>query len=190
MHSPLAATGTVEFLESLSHLVPDSYIDGIFLPRKTTGRPIAFRPSQLWRVHLLALLTPVHSFNLLVKSLPEQKSWRRFAHLSHRHRTPDARMLNEFRVRFGVMGFRAVNEHLLKGILSNRKSVLKTVALIDATDLQASATDQKKKRKCAFGRLAKPPWERAHSRLAALDFLSVTKSIPSACGYLNIPTRC
>ncbi len=150
MHSPLAATGTVEFLESLSHLVPDSYIDGIFLPRKTTGRPIAFRPSQLWRVHLLALLTPVHSFNLLVKSLPEQKSWRRFAHLSHRHRTPDARMLNEFRVRFGVMGFRAVNEHLLKGILSNRKSVLKTVALIDATDLQASATDQKKKEKMRF----------------------------------------
>jgi hypothetical protein len=38
-----------------------------------------------------------------------------------------------------------VNEQLLEGILTDRKSVLKSVALIDATDLQASATDQKKR---------------------------------------------
>jgi hypothetical protein len=38
---------------------------------------------------LLALLTPAHSFNALVRLLPEQRDWRRFAHLNHRHRTPD-----------------------------------------------------------------------------------------------------
>jgi hypothetical protein len=144
MHSPLAATGTNELLEFLSPLIPDDFINR-FSGGRPTGRPLSFSPSQLWRIHLLSLLTPVHSFNLLVKILPEQKSWRRFAYLSHRHRTPDVRMLNEFRTRFGVLGFRAVNEHLVEGILSHRKSVLKSVAIIDATDLQASATDQKKR---------------------------------------------
>jgi hypothetical protein len=32
-------------------------------------------------VHLLSLLTPVHSLNLLVKMLPEQRAWRKFAGL-------------------------------------------------------------------------------------------------------------
>lgn len=189
MHFPLAATGTTELLEVLSPLIPDAFINRSFLRRKTAGRPLAFSPSQLWRVHLLSLLTPVHSFNLLVKSLPEQRPWRLFAHLSHRERTPDVRMLNEFRTRFGVMGFRSVNEHLLEGILSNRKSILRSVALIDATDLQASTTDKKKERRRVFGLLTKPALEPALSRLDPLGFLWVTKSILSDCGYPNISTQ-
>jgi hypothetical protein len=147
MHLPLAATGTSELLEILSPFIPDEFINRSFLRRRPPGRPLSFSPAQLWRLHLLSLLTPVHSFNLLVKILPEQKSWRRFARLPHRHRTPDVRMLNEFRTRFGVMGFRAINERLLEGILSDRKSLLKSVALIDATDLPAAAADQKKREK-------------------------------------------
>jgi len=152
MHSPLAATGTADLLKILSPLIPDEFINRNFLRRRTPGRPLSFSPAQLWRAHLLSLLTPVHSFNLLVKVLPEQTSWRRFAHLSHRDRTPDVRMLNEFRTRFGVLGFRAVNEHLVQRILSDRKSLLKSVALIDATDLPAAAADQKKREKARLVR--------------------------------------
>jgi len=61
-------------------------------------------------------------------------------------------MLNEFRTRFGVLGFRAVNEHLVQRILSDRKSLLKSVALIDATDLPAAAADQKKREKARLVR--------------------------------------
>jgi hypothetical protein len=35
--------------------------------------------SQLWRTHLLAVLTSTHSLNLVVAQLPEQAAWRRFA---------------------------------------------------------------------------------------------------------------
>ena len=72
MHSPLAATGTADLLKILSPLIPDEFINRNFLRRRTPGRPLSFSPAQLWRAHLLSLLTPVHSFNLLVKVLPEQ----------------------------------------------------------------------------------------------------------------------
>jgi hypothetical protein len=58
-----------------------------------------FSASQLWRLHLLALITPVHSLNLLVRMLPEQKAWRRFAHLPSQEQVPDVRMMNSFRER-------------------------------------------------------------------------------------------
>jgi RNA-directed DNA polymerase len=62
----------------------------------------------MWRVHLLAVLTPSHSFNQLAALLPEQRAWREFAHLPHRHCGPDARMFSEFHSRVGVSGLRLI----------------------------------------------------------------------------------
>jgi len=56
-----------------------------------------FSAAQLWRLHLLVLLTPVHAFNLLLTSLPEQRRWRDFARLPNQRHLPDVRMLHEFR---------------------------------------------------------------------------------------------
>jgi hypothetical protein len=67
-------------------------------------------PAQLFRVHLLALLTSAHSFNLLIELLKENRSWRHFAFLSHRQRVPDAKMLHQFRDQLGVGGLRTINQ--------------------------------------------------------------------------------
>lgn len=82
----------------------------------TGGRRQSFSAAQLWRTHLLALLTPVHSLNLLTELLPGQRPWRHFAHL--RHQGPDVRMLNHFRARAGVLGLRQINAHLLEPLLA------------------------------------------------------------------------
>jgi hypothetical protein len=99
----------------------------------------------LWRTHLLLLLTPAHSINLLVKLLKEQRSWRRFARLSHRQGVPDVRMLHEFRAHMGVSTLRTINEQLMKPLLREMMERLDTIAIIDATDLPAACKLFKKR---------------------------------------------
>jgi len=89
----------------------------------------------------------VHSFNHLVRLLAEQRAWRRFAHLSNRHAIPDVWMLNQFRERAGVLGLRQINERLLEPLLPKSAGQGVSVALIDATDLEAACSPQKKQPK-------------------------------------------
>ena len=110
-------TGTAELLETLSAFVPDQFINTLMAARSQPGPRHFFSAAQLWRIHLLALLTPAHSFNAVVRLLPEQRAWRRFARLPHRQRTPDVRMLHEFRARAGVAALRTINEHLVQQLL-------------------------------------------------------------------------
>jgi hypothetical protein len=104
MNSNLPATGTVALLELLDPLVPDDFISQCWPHGHTGGRHRTHTAAQLFRVHLLSLLSPVHSLNLLVKMLPEQRAWRTFANLRRQSRVPDVRMLHEFRARLGVAG--------------------------------------------------------------------------------------
>jgi hypothetical protein len=92
----------------------------------------------------LTLLTSAHSFNLLVELLKENRAWRRFAFLSHRHQVPDAKMLHHFRDQLGVQGLRAINSHLLAGLLDSCRPERKTVTIIDSTDLPAATNAYKK----------------------------------------------
>jgi hypothetical protein len=140
----LPQTGTTGLLDSLSPHVPDELINSLFLAPSGPGRRGVFSASQLFRVHLLALLTPVHSFNLLVALLPEQQPWRAFARLRNRVRVPDVRMLHEFRQRLALTQLRRVNEHLLGPLLEGTAALAKTVALIDSTDLPAATNAYKK----------------------------------------------
>jgi len=77
--SRLPLTGTAEYLAVLDPFVPDQFINERWSMRPTRGPRWRFSAAQLWRVHLLALLTPAHSMNLLVALLPEQPAWRAFA---------------------------------------------------------------------------------------------------------------
>jgi len=151
MKSQLPPTGTEDFLELLSPFVPDDYLDERWPRLKTGGRRYGFSASQLWRVHLLVLISPVHSFNLLVRMLPEQKAWRRFAHLPSQEHVPDVRMMNSFREQIGVDGLRQVNEVLLEPILQRVDLSKGAAALIDATDLPASCSGFKKKHRALLG---------------------------------------
>ena len=75
MNSDLPATGTAALLELLDPFVPDDFINEGWPGRRTGGRRREYSAAQLYRIHLLALLTPVHAVNLLVKMLPEQRGW-------------------------------------------------------------------------------------------------------------------
>jgi hypothetical protein len=140
----LPTTGTSELLEEISAYIPDEFINEQWPSGATGGRRHAFSAAQLWRVQLLLLLTPTHSNNLLSKLLAEHRKWRQFARLSHRHRVPDVRMLNEFRARIGVSGFRTINRQLLTPLLSEKQERADTMAIIDATDLPAACKGFKK----------------------------------------------
>jgi len=144
MNSPLAQTGTAALLEELSPFVPDDFINQSLGPQRGPGRRRAYSPAQLYRLLLLVLLTPAHSFNLLVQLLVEHRSWRRFARLPNRQAVPDATLLHDFRAALGVSGLRRINTHLLRPLLSSSALGSTTVAIIDATDLPAATSAYKK----------------------------------------------
>src|ERR1035437_8273003 len=106
-HQPPART-----VESLR---PHEFSAGVCPRHFTGGGRHALSAVQLWRTHLLAVLTSTHSLNLLVAQLTEQVAWRRFARL--RRTLPTARMLHEFRQTVGVAGLRAINHHLVGRLL-------------------------------------------------------------------------
>jgi hypothetical protein len=140
----LPPTGTAGLLARLSPHIPDDLINAFFAESAGSGRRHLFSAAQLFRVHLLALLTPAHSFNLLVRLLAENRSWRTFARLRNRERVPDVRMLHEFRQRLDLTKLRGVNEHLLGPLIEGTAGFPKTVALIDSTDLPAATNAYKK----------------------------------------------
>jgi|SRR5215469_858994 len=165
MHSALATTGTGHLLEQLSPFIPDDLIKELVPTHRGRGRRAHWSSAQLYRLLLLTLLTPAHSFNLMLTLLPEQRAWRKFARLPNRCRLPVASQLHEFREAIGVSGLRRINEHLLRPLLEGLPADRLAIGLIDATDLPA-ATSAFKKRSPAAIRPAERPWVAARSRLA------------------------
>src|SRR5579872_6983437 len=149
MSNIMPPVGTNLLLESVSGYVPDDFIAGRCIRDFTGGRRHALSAPQLWRVHLLALLTSTHSLNLVVAQLSEQPGWRRFARL--RRVYPTARMLHEFRQQVGVDGLRDINRHLLERLLRRQGRQPHSLALMDATDLPAACSGFKKKFRALHG---------------------------------------
>lgn len=140
----LPPTGTAALLERLSPHIPDDLINQLWAEPSGPGRRALLSPAQLFRVNLLALLTPAHSFNLLVDLLAEHRPWRAFARLRNRHAGPGVRMLHEFRARMDLGQLRQLNQYLLKPLIEGTERFAKTVALIDSTDLPAATNAYKK----------------------------------------------
>ena len=93
-------TGTHRMLDLVSSYVPDAFIHDLCPRQITGGRRCVLSTPQLWRAHLLPLLTSTHSLNMVVIQLAEQPAWRRFCRL--RRQWPGVRMLHEFRQQIGV----------------------------------------------------------------------------------------
>ena len=141
--NPLPQTGTARLLEKLSPYLEDAWVNAMLPPQRGPGRRRTFSSAQLLRVLLLSLLTPVHSFNLLVKLLPENRSWRRFARLPNQRAVPDPKMLHEFRSRLDLLSLRRINAHLLQPLLDQLEPTRKTLAIMDSTDLAAANSFKK-----------------------------------------------
>ncbi len=186
----LPPTGTAALLERLSPYIPDELINSLFAEKSGPGRPTVLSPAQLFRVNLLALLTPVHSFNLLVDLLSENRAWRSFARLRNRWSGPGARMLHEFRARLDLPKLRRVNQHLLEPLIEGTRNFAKTVALIDSTDLPA-ATNGYKKIPWASISLTEPTLVRAAVKMVKVATMSDTRNTPCDCGFVSIsPASC
>jgi hypothetical protein len=188
MQSSLPATGTAKLLEALSPFIPDEFINRLLPGNRRQGRRNFFSAAQLWRVHLLVLLSPAHSFNAVVRLLPEQRDWRRFARLNHRQRTPDVRMLCEFRTVAGVAALRRINEQLVRRLLRFLPEGGQTVAIIDATDLPAATADKKKT--VAGGPPSGPPLGLVRSSPGTRGSTWVIKSTRCVCGCAVTSRRC
>ena len=181
----LPVTGTSALLEILSPHVPDDLINSLFAQKSRRGRPRLFSAAQLFRVNLLALLTPAHSFNLLVALLAEHRPWRSFARLRNRLVLPDAKMLHDFRERLDLAKLRCVNKFLLSPLLEDCDGLAKTVSLIDATDLPAATNAYKKTRpvSTALNARTRVP---AAARMDKAATLLVIKSTRFDCGFDTI----
>lgn len=175
----LPPVGTNLLLESVSGCVPDDFIAGLCVRDFTGGRRHVLSGPQLWRVHLLALLTSTHSLNLVVAQLSEQPGWRRFARL--RRIYPTARMLHEFRQQVGVDGLRAIDRHLLGRLLRRQGRQPHSVALMDATDLPAACSGFKKKFRALHGKPCRTGRTHAQDRPKPL----VWQSRPNSAGIVG-----
>lgn len=186
----LPTTGTGALLEILSGYIPDDLINALWWRRAGAGRPAHFSPAQMFRVMLLPLLTPAHSFNLVIQLLPEHRSWRSFAHLRNRHDLPDVRMLHDFRTRLELTQLRRVNEHLLQPLIEGTSRFAKTVAVIDSTDLPAATNAYKKILSVSTVRAGPTPAVAAAKTAKAATSLDI-KSTRYGYGFANIlPAFC
>jgi hypothetical protein len=141
----LSQTGTANLLEQLSDFIDDELVNSLLPTPSGPGRPRAYCSAQLFRVLLLSLLTPAHSFNLLVALLVENKPWRTFAHLHNRREIPTAKMLHQFRDRLDLNILRAINAELTRPLIEQLEPNRATLAIIDSTDLPAAANTFKKR---------------------------------------------
>jgi hypothetical protein len=156
MNAGLPATGTSALLTELSDFVPDDFINQLWPAPRGQGRRRLWSSAQQFRLLLLTLLTPCHSFNLLGEMLAEQRAWRRFARLPNRQRVPAASQLHEFRERLGVNALRRINAHLLAPLLAELPAERKAVGLIDSTDLPAATSTYKKSSPAVTQHAARP----------------------------------
>lgn len=147
----LPPSGTAALLETLSPHLEDGLIEEVFPRRRGRGRRALFVPVQLFRLLLLHLLSPVHSYNLLIELLAENRAWREFARLPNKRVLPDAKMLHQFRDWLQLGQLRQINRRLLAPLLERWAPARMAVAIIDSTDLPAAVTDFKKKDRPRFG---------------------------------------
>ena len=179
---PLPITGGAALLELLSPFVPDDQLNDLLPRHRGPGRRSEWSSAQLYRVLLLLFLTTARSSNLLCHLLPEQRAWRRFAHLPNQRQLPNVRQLHEFRARLTPATLRVINESMVAQLLEGRPQGHPGIGLIDSTDLPAATSAFKKSLPAPIRRLA-PLWAHARSRPDRVAGSSVTRSTLCVSGF-------
>lgn len=132
-------------LERISTLIPDEKIDHeLSFSRPRRGPHTDYKPSQLYRVHLLFCFKRLASLRQLQKDLKHYRDWRRFAHLKNQTQVPSLRALSWFRQGSIVM-IRQINQLYLKMIFTIIGTPSVVVAVPDSTDIEAATRGYAKK---------------------------------------------
>ena len=134
-------------LERLSKVIPDAALDEFFpsnYPGKR-GRPFALFTSQYFRIHLLALVKGITSFNRLCAELRYNPGYRRFCKIKSIDKVPASKTLSDFRSQTGPEAFALINDLLLERLFSMIVLPEVAVAVPDSTDLEASCSGYGKK---------------------------------------------
>lgn len=179
-------------LEKISPHIPDEEINFLFPFRKfhTQGRTRKFKTSQLYRVHLLAMLKGVVSFNKVCAELKTRRSFRDFCRFKNKQFLPVKRLLSEFRDFLRPSGFEKIT-HLITATLLQVLSLPKIkVAIPDATDMPANCRGFGKKNvpvlpHAPVGKSTPPmgqPRESERKRAVRALILWDIRSIPFAFG--------
>lgn len=132
-------------LKKFSALIPDKKIDQelrFSFPER--GPHSSFRPSQLYRIHLLACLKRLVSFRLLREDLEHYQSWRSFSCLKNKKQIPSLDVLSRFRQKAPCL-LRQINDLYLRIIFSILKTPAVIVAVPDSTDIRAATKGFPKK---------------------------------------------
>ena len=138
-------------LERLSGVIPDAALDEFFpsnYPGKR-GRPFVLSTSQYYRIHILALVKGITSFNRLCAELRYHPGYRRFCKIKSIDKVPASKTLSDFRLETGPEVFVLINDLLLERLFSIIPLPEVAVAVPDSTDLEASCSGRAKKNSLA-----------------------------------------
>lgn len=134
-------------LDRISQVIPDASINEFFpsnYPGKR-GKPFALTTSQYYRIHLLALVKGITSFNRLCSELLYHQGYRRFCQIKSIAKVPKSKTLSDFRSEIGPEAFALINDLLLERLFSMIPLPEMAVTVPDSTDLEASCSGRGKK---------------------------------------------
>jgi len=145
-------------LEKISPHIPDDEIDFLFPFRNfnTQGRVRAFKTSQLYRAHILAMIKEITSFNKLRAEFKSRRSFRDFCRFKNKRVTPTNRILSEFRGYLKASGFEEITRLITLVFLHTVKLPVIKVAVPDATDMPANCSGFSKKNANALESVTAP----------------------------------
>jgi hypothetical protein len=179
-------------LEQISPHIPDEEINFLFPFRKfnTQGRRRKFKTSQLYRVHILAMLKGIPSFNKLCAELKIRRSFRDFCLFKNKKLTPPKRMLSEFREHLKPSGFEKIAQLITSNFLEVTPLPDIKVGIPDATDMPANCSGFAKKNVVVLATAnvqrstpqREPPKGSERKKVAKVLILLDTKSILYASG--------
>ena len=175
-------------LENISPHIPDDEIDFLFPFRNfnTQGRVRAFKTSQLYRAHIVAMIKEITSFNKLCAEFKSRRSFRDFCRFKNKRLTPTNRILSEFRGYLKPSGFEEITRLITVIFLHTVKLPVIKVAVPDATDMPANCSGFTKKNAHALGSVPAPGSIPRKERLKAEGAKRAAKA-PTMWGIRSIP---
>jgi len=178
-------------LEKISPHIPDDEIDFLFPFRsfETQGRLRAFKTSQLYRAHILAMIKEITSFNKLCAEFKFRRSFRDFCRFKNKRLTPTNRILSEFRGYLKPSGFEEITRLITLIFLHTVKLPVIKVAVPDATDMPANCSGFSKKNANALDSVPAPESIPQKEQLKAEGVKKAAKA-PTLLGIRSIPYAC